>query len=77
MSHMELGIPDGEYELELSDVLQNQLGVSQDHKDGSSGRVRPIQRVNDEILSIRCEWTPHVQRYYSANTKQTGLDQTL
>lgn len=55
MSHMELGIPDGEYELELSDVLQNQLGVSQDHNNGSSGPVRPIQRVNDEILSIRCE----------------------
>lgn len=55
---MELGIPDGEYELELSDVLQNQLGVSQDHNNGSSGPVRPIQRVNDEILSIRYGFRP-------------------
>lgn len=45
---LETGIPDGEYELELSEVVQNYIQVAQD------SRIKPIQRLNDEILSIRC-----------------------
>jgi len=48
---LDLGIPDGEYELDVSEVLQNQFQLSH-----NSRSVRPIQRTNDEILSIRCEY---------------------
>lgn len=57
---LELGIPDGEYELELSEVLQDQLEAA--HK---SSKARPVHRVNDEILSIRCKWnTPSTDFFY-------------